>query len=557
LSRKSNATATVAAKKSIFDGALCPAIITALCLLPFLNKPFNIDDPLFLWTAQQIQTHPTDFYGFDVNWYGTVRPAAQIIKNPPGASYYLALTALLLGWSEVALHAAFLIPALAVAVGVYYLAGHFCSQPMLAALAAVLTPVLLVSGTSVMCDTMMVALWVWALLLWLRGLQRNHHGTLLLAAVLMVLCSLTKYFGISLMGLLFVYSLVKKRKLGHWVWFLLLPVIMLAGYQWATHGLYGRGLLGDAAAYATRHRWDGGAAMLVKAVTGLAFAGGGLVTVLFYAPLLWSRRILVGAAILVVLMIAALAFMTKFGMVSLRPSEGVRWGLIIQLSVMTVIGLGVIYLAAADMGQCRNAESLLLLLWVAGTFVFATFVNWAVNARSVLPMAPAVGILLIRRLEQRNRAGQRAKTGWAKIVLIPAAVVSLLVCGADYSWAQTTRRAAEEINQTFANRAAKVWFQGHWGFQYYMEAAKHEAFDGLHCQRRPGDIIIIPGNNTNTVHPSAEEARRIRTWRFARWRWLATMDSSVGAGFYADVWGPLPFAFGHTQPEKYYAYVVK
>jgi hypothetical protein len=33
--------------------------------------------------------------------------------------------------------------------------------------------------------------------------------------------------------------------------------------------------------------------------------------------------------------------------------------------------------------------------------------------------------------------------------------------------------------------------------------------------------------------------------------WLSTMQKQMGAGFYSDVWGPLPFAFGFVPPEQY------
>ena len=41
--------------------------VTLAALLPFLAKPFNIDDPLFIWLAHQIQAHPGDPFGFSVN----------------------------------------------------------------------------------------------------------------------------------------------------------------------------------------------------------------------------------------------------------------------------------------------------------------------------------------------------------------------------------------------------------------------------------------------------------------------------------------------------------
>ncbi len=52
----------------------------------------------------------------------------RVTENPPLASYYLALAAGIFGWSEIALHFAFLLPALAVILGTHRLARHFC-QP--------------------------------------------------------------------------------------------------------------------------------------------------------------------------------------------------------------------------------------------------------------------------------------------------------------------------------------------------------------------------------------------------------------------------------------------
>jgi ribose/xylose/arabinose/galactoside ABC-type transport system permease subunit len=99
---------------------------------------------LFIWSAKQIQIDPIDFYGFTVNWYGTEMPMVQVTENPPGACYYIAMVGRLFGWSEIVLHTAFLIPAAVATLGMYYLAKQFCSQPVLATLAAVFTPAFLV-----------------------------------------------------------------------------------------------------------------------------------------------------------------------------------------------------------------------------------------------------------------------------------------------------------------------------------------------------------------------------------------------------------------------------
>jgi hypothetical protein len=71
-----------------------------------------------------------------------------------------------------------------------------------------------------------------------------------------------------------------------------------------------------------------------------------------------------------------------------------HWAIItIQLVLFIAGGVSTLALAIADYRREREADSLLLLLWVAGTFWFTAYLNWTVNARSILPMVPAVGIL--------------------------------------------------------------------------------------------------------------------------------------------------------------------
>ena len=82
-------------------------------------------------------------------------------------------------------------------------------------------------------------------------------------------------------------------------------------------------------------------------------------------------------------------------------------------------------------------------------------------------MAPAAGILLVRRIEQRALPFKRYSTlFWP---LVPAVFVALLVTWADYGLANSARSAVEKIYATYIKEQRPLWFQGHWGFQYYME----------------------------------------------------------------------------------------
>ena len=47
---------------------------------------------MFVWTAERVLVAPLDFYGFDVNWYGSFAPMYEVNKNPPLVSFWLALS---------------------------------------------------------------------------------------------------------------------------------------------------------------------------------------------------------------------------------------------------------------------------------------------------------------------------------------------------------------------------------------------------------------------------------------------------------------------------------
>jgi hypothetical protein len=71
-------------------------LVTLAILLPFVNKPFHIDDPMFIWAGEHIlQGNVFDFYGFAVAWGGVERPMHVLMQNPPLACYAIALTGLI------------------------------------------------------------------------------------------------------------------------------------------------------------------------------------------------------------------------------------------------------------------------------------------------------------------------------------------------------------------------------------------------------------------------------------------------------------------------------
>src|SRR3954447_18763881 len=375
--------------------------ITVLCLLPFSGRAFHVDDPLFVWSGQQIAKHPLDPYGFQVVWDNFSEPMSEITKNPPLACYYLAAIGSIAGWSERALHLGFLLPALALVLGTYKLSMRFTRSPLIATTAALLTPGVLVSATSLMCDVMMLAFWVWAAVLWMEGMDDGKRSYLIASSLILSFAALTKYFGICLLPLLLAYSVARKRRLGLWALYFLVPLIGLAAYQVWTTVLYGHAMFSDAFNFAhVEQAVNGKPSFLTEAFVGASFVGACTLSALFFCPFLLSWK-----KLSIALVVSAFcALMLARGWVGLGHYDVVvrecfRSGWIvpgIQLTVAIFIGIVVFFLAAAEFREWRNSDSLFLGLWLIGTFMFAGFVNWSVNGRSVIPLIPAAGILLAR-----------------------------------------------------------------------------------------------------------------------------------------------------------------
>ncbi len=561
------------------------AIAAALAVVPvllFLNKALHIDDPLFVWTAQHLLEDPVAFYGFDVNWYGVPESMHAVNQNPPLFSYYLVLFGVLFGWREWGLHLAMMPLAALTGAGAYLVARRFCAHPLTAAATAVLTPVFLVSATTLMCDVPMLALWLWAMHCWIVGRERRSAPWFLVSGLLVAACALTKYFGVSLIPLLLVYTLLRGRGARiHAAW-LILPVALLGLYEWGTARLYGRGLLWDAVSYASGfHESDGNYA--AKACTTLAFLGGCLVFPLLFSPWLWSRRTILGGIVFWAMLFAAFLW-TPAGrhlqdIAGFAPSAGY----FAQVSLWLVGGAATLLLLVPEGGMLRprgtgvppvedheqdahatcgtgvppvedgerdaritrRADRVVLVLWLVGTVFFAAFVNHYVNGRVILPAAVPAAILAARRFEH-------ARSMPACFRLAPfvvSAVLGLMVAGADYRLAENGRVAAHDTMDRAGD--GHVWFVGHWGFQYYMERRGARAVDLSRPNFKPGEVVVIPENNTNLIRLGADIIASTATLEYPAFPGCATMHQASGAGFYSDVWGRLPFVFTAAPPERY------
>jgi hypothetical protein len=534
-------------------------LITLAVLVPFLGKPFNVDDALFVWLGQHLHENPWDFYGFLVNWHGSPEPMYEITKNPPLTGYFIAVAGLPFGFRESVLHMAFLAPAVGAVVGTFFLARRLCQHPFEAAVLAAAAPVFVVCATSVMSDVSSLALFCWALYTWIAGLDRDRWGLLALSGCLAAAAALTKYFGLSVVPLCLAWGLLHRRGLGLWCAPLLIPIAAVAAYEWGTLVAYGNGLFSDAAFYATEGGEIGKPPLITTGAIGLIFLGACFVPAVFYAPYLWSPRILLAAVWVLALGVFVLGgeLHPFTELEATAPPIPFPNDTKFQMMVTGLAGVGLLAAAALEVVRRREPASVLLALWLGGTFVFATFLNWTNNGRSILPLVPAAAILLVRRLEWRFPGPSPSLLTRLRLLSVPGIAVALAVAWADARWAHSIRDEAQNLLARYHSAAHPLRFQGHWGFQYYMQLGGARVLNTDGEIAHPGELLAVAANNVAELDPAKAPLEPVETTEQNAPRWVRTHAWQLGAGFYSSAFGPLPYAFGHAWPDRYDVYRVQ
>jgi hypothetical protein len=140
------------------------------------------------------------------------------------------------------------------------------------------------------------------------------------------------------------------------------------------------------------------------------------------------------------------------------------------------------------------------------------------------------------------------------MALLLSAMVSIWVALGDTRLANSARTAAEFIRDHRNSATNQVTFEGHWGFQYYMEAFGFRPFHYQSFHFIDGDLLVIPGNNTNASSPQSVPFESVEveySLKFPVNIGVTTTSPTLGAGFYSDVLGPVPYLFGPVPPEEY------
>lgn len=334
-----------------------------------------------------------------MNWDGRLQSLYEINLNPPLIAYFLASASYIVGWSEIALHLATMVFPVMAILGIYFLAGLLCRHPLWATLLGAISPVFLTSSTNLMCDVPMMAFWIWAIYFWILGNRDQKKSIFFISMALTSFAIWIKFSAINLVPLLSVYSLTKRQGICRHITWLLLPITALMFYELIFFLLYNRTHFIQSILYASKSWGTFKEHFVVSLMTGLSFTGGCFAVIIFFAHKLMPPRQLagwIGAGIALILVIG----FSDIESWPLWPKDyEVFWSSCIHFGIFIIAGIGLITLGIKELKKTDSADSVLLGLWILGIFTFGTWINWSINGRSFLPMTPAVGILLARRLD--------------------------------------------------------------------------------------------------------------------------------------------------------------
>lgn len=519
-------------------------VVLALFVLAALSgKALHIDDPLFVACARRIMTTPLDPYGSVVNWYGSREPMCAVMRNPPLTCYYLAAVGALFSLDERALHLALLLPAALLLTGTCVLARQLKARPSIAVAVVASSSAFLVSGTNVMSDVLSAAWWVWSIVLWRGAIERRTTRDFAAASVCVTGALLTKYVGIAIVPLLLAWTGWQKQLSLRACLCLACPLLLLAAYEWCMHARHGSIALADAVLHTMGSSSDP-AHGFARGVIGVAFLGGGFLG----AGVLWLQfqndKVLSAAVVASVgaLILVFLATSSFDAWPQLKgASESHRLILAFELVLQVAVGGTLLCSCVLQSMRTKDPADLMVALWLVGVWIFSTYLNWGIAVRNLLPASPAIAVLVGR---SRGVLESSPRRNAARTILLSiVGIASVLIAKADFDIASAARTASLNLVRAHRRAGQDVWFQGHWGFQYYaeLEGARPMESKGDH-QPKSGDVVLVPMLNTNVSGVPRDRVDVIEHSATVLSSVLLPLGPLSGAGFYAHALGPLPWS---------------
>jgi hypothetical protein len=533
LAKDGAAPRTISAS-TVVTSALPALILATLCLLPYLNKAFLIDDPEYLTMARQIVKHPMHPMDFDICW-NTIESCTKLYLLTPGNSLmgYVLVPTVLAGAHEWMAHLTQLVLvwiAVVAMTSLIFRLGWDRWHATAGALLLVALPPFLSMASTAMPDILATAialvamerLAAWkveqkwsqglasAIALGLAGFARPH---------LVLLLPLAAFFLMKSLDLREVMEQIRTR---FWLW---IPVL-------------GGGCLLLAMILAVREH--NLALSPPSVVTGVQHIQANLYAFLLYfafpLPLAacWVANTLNARRLLLVSILSLITIVPWL----LRYSHSF-------VPFLVVFGGGAIADLLFRALKEREHTDLFLMLWILIPLPIVYYSH--LPMKYLLPCVPAVIFLCFRLLD--GVSVQFARTA-AFVVIGASTGYSLLILHADAEFANFARGALNSLINPHVAKGERVWFGGqYWSYWYAPLAGAKLTFEGG-PQPEPGDLLVVDVFAAEGHSPAKRFPHRtlIETiphkYRFGR-----TMGA--GVGLYSNGSGYWLWGFGETEEDRF------
>jgi 4-amino-4-deoxy-L-arabinose transferase-like glycosyltransferase len=513
-----------------------PAILlSAVVLLPFLGKAFTIDDTLFLKQARHALSDPLHPSAVEMVWSESPWPVrlSQVAPNGPLMAWLLVPT-VLAGGSEVVAH---LLQLVLLAVGIFetaLLALRLGADARTAAGASLLlasTPAVLAMAGTAMPDLAAMTLGVSGierLVAWRDGARPRDA---VLAALLLALAPLARIHSVLLLLLApFLLGLPRGREdVRRWMPVVAAPVFTLLAV------LVTRDPLGSSADLARSASLFSGFGSIRS--NAIAFATHQMLVLPLGLAWILARGRSFWISTLPLAGISAAAAALWLGGESSR----------LWLAPVTGLGAAVLAGIAADALRQRDRSRMLLAAWLLLPLPIVVYLH--LPPKYLLVSAPAASILAASAIAKRPRAQARVLTAG---LAAAGVVLGVAILRADAAFANLGRRAADELIAPQVRNGATVWFNGHWGFQWYAERAGARCLTAKPPQPRRGDFVVSAKNTITSLPLESLSFRRELVASVADSSpGGRLLDSERGAGFWSNGWGYLPWVWGSGELDRF------
>jgi hypothetical protein len=505
--------------------------LAGLLLLPFLNKPFTIDDPLFMREAKHALVDPLHPADFEQVWNAGDRlKFSQYLLGGTLPAYVLAPVAALGGREWMAHLYQFLLLCGLLACGVSVARRMGCDSRQASTVGVLIAanPVVLAMAATCMPDVMAATFGLAGMdrLLAFRSARHWAAGAgagLLFAAA--VLCRASTLPMLAA-GALLVMPAAWRRAASSW-WPLGLAAAMIALMGWLTRAA------------------DASLRSSVLSLTSVTNVPRNLVSFLCFQALAGP-----------VLVYALLSRGRKFaGAVAGTVALGIALSLnfaapnLVQYAVPAALGL---CFAIACVWLLRGVPYALPLgVWLGSGLVVLPYVHLA--AKYLLPGAPAAALLIVLH------AAKLRQPRWPLTVAILVAlgwISGALIVVGDARLAGSQRAAVERMIAPRLRRGFKVWAGGQWAFMGYAQDAGALALGNTPPLPQPGDYIVISRLDYYGMLPLLPLRKELLNTESDRRCGVFVLNRRFSAGFYSIRFGYLPFAIGCGEVNAYDLYRV-